>query len=276
VKGLFFRRNRQQIENNTSLPLVEHLEELRTRILRSVCYVALGMTGCWIFYPRLIAWVLAPVWKVVKPAGGKIQFLDLTEPFWLRAQTSMLGGLILVLPLLLLEIWGFVGPALTPRERRVLRLVPLGILLLFVSGSAFGYKMCPLFAGWFVSPYFVMPWMSPQLQAVKAVLFVPKVMLGFGIGFQIPIFIILLNRLGVLPGEVLSHRWREATVAIFTIAAIITPTWDPLSMTIAALPLALLYAGTVWIIALIERREKRRAAGAPEIESIEGEDENQS
>jgi sec-independent protein translocase protein TatC len=274
VKDFPARRPKPQIENETSLTLVEHLDELRVRIIRAIVYVALGMTCCWIFYPQLINWLIAPIWDILQKLGGKIQFLDLVEPFWLRAQISMLGGLILMLPLLLLEIWGFVRPALTPRERRVLRLVPAGIFSLFILGSAFGYKMIPLFASWLMSDHFVLTWMTPQLQLIKAVLFTPKIMLGFGIGFQVPIFVILLNRLGILPGEVLNRHWREATVAIFTIAAIITPTWDFLSMTIAALPLALLYAGTVWIIGLIERREKRREAKAEGKELPEGSDES--
>lgn len=274
MKDFPARRPKPQIENETSLTLVEHLDELRVRIIRAIVYVALGMTCCWIFYPQLINWLIAPIWDILQKLGGKIQFLDLVEPFWLRAQISMLGGLILMLPLLLLEIWGFVRPALTPRERRVLRLVPAGIFSLFILGSAFGYKMIPLFASWLMSDHFVLTWMTPQLQLIKAVLFTPKIMLGFGIGFQVPIFVILLNRLGILPGEVLNRHWREATVAIFTIAAIITPTWDFLSMTIAALPLALLYAGTVWIIGLIERREKRREAKAEGKELPEGSDES--
>jgi sec-independent protein translocase protein TatC len=266
VKSFFARRQKSQIAADTSLTLIEHLDELRARIIRAVIYLLCGLTLAWVFYDRISGFLLAPIVQVIG-AKGNIQVIDLFEAFWVRCQVSLVAGLALTLPLLLLEIWGFVRPALTPRERHTIRLMPLVVALLFILGTAFGYWMSHLFVAWMLSSYFIKPWMAVQLRLNGALLIMAKTLLAFGLGFQLPILIVLLNRLGVLPGEVLVRRWREATMAVFVIAAIVTPTWDPISMFLAALPLALLYAGTVGVIRLLEERERRAtAAGAAQEE----------
>jgi sec-independent protein translocase protein TatC len=245
------------MEDEKRLSLAGHLGELRARILRAAVYLLLGMTVCWIFYPQIVYFLELPALKTLERSGGALQVLDIMEPFWVRCQVSLVGGLALALPLLLLEVWGFVRPGLTHQERRVIRLLPLVVFFLFILGMAFGYWMCSIFVEWLLSKYFILPGMVAQLRLQGTILFIAKVLLAFGIGFQLPVLIVLLNRLGVLPGDVLKRRWREAAMAIFVIAAIITPTWDPISMTLAAMPLALLYIATLGVIRFMERREKK-------------------
>lgn len=195
--------------------------------------------------------------KTLQHTSGTLQVLDIMEPFWVRCQVSLVAGLALALPFVLLEVWGFVRPGLTQRERRVIRTLPLVVFALFLCGVAFGYWMCSVFLKWLLSEYFVLPGMTAQLRVQGTILFLAKLLLAFGIGFQLPVLIVLLNRLGILPEATLRRRWREATVAVFIIAAIITPSWDPISMMLAAMPLALLYLGTWGVIILMERRAKR-------------------
>ena len=239
------------------MPFAGHLEELRARLIRVILYLSLGMTLCWIFYQPILVLIERPLLETLRQIGGTIQVLKVLEPFMMRAQTSLIGGLVLVLPFILLELWGFVKPGLTKRERAVMRTFPLVIFFLFLSGVAFGYWMAPVFFKWLLSQSFVLPGMKVQLQIQDAVLFMVKLLLAFGLGFQMPVVIVTLNRLGILPAEVLVGRWREATMVIFTMAAIITPTWDPLSMFITAVPLALLYIGTLGVIKLLDRRKPK-------------------
>jgi len=273
VKGFLGRRQKAPIEKDASLTLVEHLDELRTRIIRAIFYLLCGLTLAWLFYDRFADLLLAPVLKVVGDKGN-IQVIDLFEAFWVRCQVSLVVGLAITLPLLLLEIWGFVRPALTPRERQTIRLMPLVVALLFAMGTAFGYWMSYLFVSWMLSDYFIKPWMTVQLRLNGALLIMAKTLLAFGLGFQLPILVVLLNRLGVLPGKVLSRHLKEAALVILALAAIITPTWDPISMFLAASPLALLYLGTVWVIGIIERREKRGEASTEKAAAIEVKDED--
>ncbi|NIM06423.1 MAG: twin-arginine translocase subunit TatC [Armatimonadetes bacterium] len=245
------------MEEDRRLALTEHLEELRARIIRSLVYVMAGMSICWILYPYIFRLLERPVLKTLQHTSGTLQVLDIMEPFWVRCQVSLVAGLALALPFVLLEVWGFVRPGLTQRERRVIRTLPLVVFALFLCGVAFGYWMCSVFLKWLLSEYFVLPGMTAQLRVQGTILFLAKLLLAFGIGFQLPVLIVLLNRLGILPEATLRRRWREATVAVFIIAAIITPSWDPISMMLAAMPLALLYLGTWGVIILMERRAKR-------------------
>ncbi len=249
------------MEEEKRLSLTGHLEELRSRLIRAAVYVCGGMALCWIFYPQIYALLALPVKKTLERSGGSFQVIDMMEPFWVRSQISLVGGLILALPFLLLEVWGFVRPGLTERERRTGRVIPWAVLPLFLLGVAFGYWMLRLFAEWLLGSYFILPGMKPMLRLQGTVLFMAKVLLAFGLGFQLPIFIVVLNAVGILPSELLRRRWREAVVVIFIIAAIITPTWDPISMTLAAAPLAVLYGGTVGVIGILDRRRKRAASG---------------
>ena len=244
------------MEEEKALSLTEHLDELRARLIRAVLYLLVGTTLCWLFYAQIFRLLEWPVLRAVERSGGALQILDIMEPFWTRYQVSLVAGLVLALPFILLEVWGFVRPGLTPAERRLVRVLPLVVFFLFLLGVAFGYWMGKLFVDWLLSDYFLLPGMKAQLRVQGTILFMARVLLAFGLGFQLPVLIVLLNRFGVLPLAVLLRRWREATMIIFIIAAIITPTWDPLSMTLAALPLALLYAGTVGVIRFMERRRR--------------------
>lgn len=251
---------RNNLEEEKVLPLTGHLEELRARLFRAALYITFGMSLSWIFYARIFAFLEAPILASLKQYNEQLQLLELTEGFMVRMQTSFIAGLIVTLPFLLFELWGFIKPGLTNRERRVIRAFPLVITFLFLLGAAFGYWMAPLFAKWMLSASFVVPGTKPQLRVAGAILFMAKLLLAFGLGFQLPVLIVLLNRLGILPRAALMRRWREATLVIYIIAAIVTPTWDPITMTIAALPLALLYAGTLGVIQIMERRERKAAA----------------
>jgi len=245
------------MEEEKRLSLTGHLEELRTRLIRAAIYALVGMAVCWFLYPQIYFLLALPVRKTLERAGGSLQVIDVMEAFWVRCQISLVGGLILALPFILIEVWGFVRPGLTAKERRVACTLPAAVVFLFLFGVAFGYWMLRLFAEWLLGGYFILPGMKPMLRLQGTVLFMAKVLLAFGIGFQLPVLMVFLNRLGVLPAELLGRKWREATLVVFLIAAIITPTWDPVSMSLAAMPLALLYAGTLGVIKVMERREKR-------------------
>ena len=226
--------------------------------------------SCWIFYQAISDFLLDPIMGTISRYDQKLKPIDIMEPFWVRTQVSLVCGLFLSLPLLLLELWGFVRPGLTPRERRVIRVLPFAVVLLFLLGLAFGYWMCGVFVSWFLSDYFVTPNMEPELRVQSTVLFVAKVLFAFGLGFQIPVVMVALNRVGILPSSLLSKRWREAAMAIFTCAAIITPTWDPLSMVLAAMPLTVLYLATLGVIKLLERGDRKRAKRAAAEEFSDG------
>jgi len=237
--------------------LVSHLEELRARLLRSAAYVLLGTVAMWVCFDPVYAFLARPIVEPLRAAGDRLNYRTFLEPFMIRVQLSLVGGLILALPMLILEIWAFVAPGLTRAERRTIRpVIPLS-LVLFVLGVAMAYLLTGPSVRW------LMKFRAPDTQALlnlsDNLLLVLKFYLVFGLAFQMPIVLIVLSALAIVNSRLLLRYWREASVGIFIVAAIITPTWDPLTMTVAALPLVLLYLGTVGIIRVMERRRDQAA-----------------
>jgi len=129
-------------------------------------------------------------------------------------------------------------------------------MLLFLAGVTLGYFLTGPAVRALLR--FIPPETAALLTLNDTILLLLKFYLAFGLGFQLPIVFILLAKLGLVDSRLLARRWREAVVIVFVMAAIITPTWDPITMTIAALPMALLYLGTIAVVKLIERGERRR------------------
>jgi sec-independent protein translocase protein TatC len=246
------------LKEDARADLVSHLTELRARLIRALVYLAVAMTVVWVFFDPLYRFLVGPIRKPLENIGGELMVYELLEPLLVRVSIVLVGGVILALPLIFYEVWSFVAPGLTTRERRAARpLVPVSGLL-FLTGVALGYFMTGTAVGALLR--FNPPQTEVRLSLNRTVLLLVKFYLAFGIGFQLPIVIVLLAQIGIVDSRMLTRRWREAVVAIFLLAAIITPTWDPITMTICALPMVLLYVGTIGVVKVIERRRRKEAA----------------
>lgn len=235
--------------------LVSHLAELRARLLRALLYLAVGMAVVWFFLDPLYGFLVKPIRRPLEDIGGELMVYELLEPLLVRLSIALVGGVILALPLIFYEIWAFVAPALTSSERRAARpLVPASAVL-FLMGVALAYLM----TGTAVQALlrFSLPETHIRLSLNRTVLLLVKFYLAFGLGFQLPIVIVLLAKIGIVDSRLLIGRWREAVIAVFVAAAIITPTWDPITLTICALPMVALYMGTIGVVKLIERRARK-------------------
>lgn len=235
--------------------LVDHLEELRTRILRSLAYVGVLTAAGWFFYDHILALMFLPVSGALDDKAGQMMYTGVMEPFWTRFQVSVVVGLVAGAPLLLWEAWGFVGPGLTRRERRgVLPLMPIS-LGLALAGVALCYA-----ATFRVVPFmlrFAPPNVPPFLRLNETVMFVAKFYLAFAVAFQLPLLMAGLVRSGVISADTLARRRREAVVVILIATAILTPTPDALTLAILAVPLLALFEGTLWVLRIMERRHRR-------------------
>ena len=234
---------------------LQHLEELRRRLI--VCIVAV-MAGCavsWIF-----AWDILSILK--GPAGNiTLHYLKPMEPFLVRFKLTLFGGVLLALPVILFEVLAFLSPALKKKDTSFAIVVMLMILAFFSAGVALGY-------------YFVMPvgitWlldlaagqMSPVLSASEYVSFAGWFMLAFGLAFETPIFIWMLVALGVLTPEQLRRQWRYAYIIILLFAAVITPDWNPVTMLMVAVPMVLLYEMSILLARFTVGKRKRVARTA--------------
>jgi len=236
--------------------LVTHLTELRTRLIRALVYVTLTMALAWIFFDPLYRFMVSPVRGPLEEFGGVLTVRMLLEGLLVKLEIVLVAGVILAAPLITYEIWGFIAPGLTSNERRAARPLIPAAMLLFLAGVTLGYFLTGPAVRALLR--FIPPETAALLTLNDTILLLLKFYLAFGLGFQLPIVIVLLAKLGLVDSRMLVKRWREAVVIIFVMAAIITPTWDPFTLTIAAIPMVLLYMGTIAVVKLIERADKKR------------------
>lgn len=245
---------RPMVTEEEKLDLVEHLDELRTRIIRSIAYLVIGAVLGWVLYLPIYRILMAPLLGPLRAAGGHMQLSLMTEGFFARLTVSMVAGVVFALPGVLYELWAFVAPGLTWAERRAAAPLLPAALALFSLGVALGYTVTPRFARWMLSAPFRPQGTELLFRFQAQIGSVAKMYLAFGICFQLPIIVIFLVKAGVVSPAFLGSRWKEAILAILIIAAFVTPTPDFVNMSILAVPMILLYFGTLWYARLMERR----------------------
>jgi sec-independent protein translocase protein TatC len=239
---------------------LQHLEELRRRIIVSAVTLVVACGVGWIF-----AWDILSILK--SPAGTiTLNYMGPMEPFLVRFKLALFGGVVLALPVILFEILSFVSPALKNKERKYTIAVLVMIVLFFAVGVVFGYRVImPPGIRWLFGV--AANQMKPVISASQYVNFMGWFMIGVGISFETPIFIWMLVALGVVTPEQLIKQWRWAIIIILLTASIITPDWSPVTMTLVAIPMGVLYVLSSARAKLTTR--KRRAAAAAEAAAAE-------
>ncbi|MBL8068903.1 MAG: twin-arginine translocase subunit TatC [Armatimonadetes bacterium] len=228
------------------LTLGEHLEELRVRLIRILVIVCIGMTAGWFLTPPVFDNINAMVKdSLPKDFPYKVVWSGLSDPFMFHLKMAFVIGAILTIPLSVMQLWGFVKPGLRPHERKPLQTVVPFSVGLFIMGSVLGYVILPMAFGWFAS--MATDFKDPVIyqNPVDIVMFSVKMVLAFGIGFQLPLIVFFLTRLGIISPEAITRYWRQAAVGVMTAAAIITPGGDIFSMLLMGIPLVVLTFGSI-------------------------------
>ncbi|HXO18819.1 MAG TPA: twin-arginine translocase subunit TatC [Thermoanaerobaculia bacterium] len=238
------------------MSLMEHLEELRKRILWSLLGVGLLFFPCWSYSREIFAFLVAPIQRYLPP-GTKLVYLKLTEPFILYFKVAGLAALFLASPFVLYQIWRFISPGLYERERRYALPFVFFTTFFFLAGGAFGYYVAFPYAAQFLLG--VGKDLTPVITVDNYFGFLITVLLGLGLMFELPVLIFLLSVLGVVTPRFLMRQFRWAVVIIFTVAAIVTPTPDIFNQCVFAIPGVLLYLLGVGAAALVVRKKKPEA-----------------
>ena len=229
--------------------LLDHLGELRRRLIRALLAFAMTFLICFAFAEQIYAFLARPIYRFL-PEGTKLVFLGITDPFILYIKVAALAGVFLGSPLILYQVWAFVAPGLYQREKRVaIPFIFFGSLL-FMGGGAFGYYVAFPFAVEFLLG--VGQQFQPTITVTSYLSFLMTVILGLGVMFEMPTIIFLLSRLGVVTPRFLLRNFRWAVLLIFTLAALITPTPDVVNLCIFAVPTLGLYlvgVGVAWAVA---------------------------
>ena len=260
-------------DRSAAMPLTEHLRELRSRLVKSGIAIAIGMVIGWIYYPQLFGWLSAPFDAVVSQARaeGRTVTLALTgvaDPFVLQMQIAAVAGLILSSPVWLYQLWRFVTPGLHRHERRwALGFVAVAVPL-FLAGVALAYVVLPY--GLQILFGFTPDGVENIVAVDRYLSFFLRMIMVFGIGFLVPLLLVLLNFAGVLSGRRLLGWWRWIIVIVMVFAAIATPTGDPINLMLLAGPILALVMLAVLISVLNDRRRarRRRASGEPDFSDL--------
>jgi len=245
------------------LTLVEHLEDLRNTLIRCICILAASWFVGWELTKPLYQSMtdrMTIAIKMVLPPGVTYTeaFFHGPDAFLIKLKLSFFIGLIPAFPLLMLQLWKFIEPALKPSERAPVRKVAPYTLILFATGAGFAWWIMPAAMRWFASYVMEFPHTNVVQEAGTLAFFVLKMMLAFGIAFQLPLVVYILGAIGLLKAETLLANWRQAATAIFVISMIVTPSNDPATMLMMAIPLVILFAISVWAVKVTQKR--RRAA----------------
>ncbi len=232
------------------LSIFGHLAELRTRLLRSVIAVAITTMLSFIFYHRIFDILL-----LLAPPGIELQAIELTENLSTVMRVCLVSGIILAIPYLTYEVIMFVSPALTRREKRYVYLIIPWITLMFAAGVAFGYfLMIPPMIKFLLT--FGSDIATPQIRIGNYVSIVTRLLLLTGLIFEMPVVITFLARMGIAKAKWLAGKRRAAVIIAFIVAAIITPTVDPINQAIVAAPIIILYEMSIWLAKLVQRQRQ--------------------
>lgn len=251
------------------MTLTEHLGELRVRIIRSALAVTLGAIVIVAFYDQVLDFLTKPYLDLCRSRGedfcgfdpysesaNALYIFDPIDGLSTRLRVATYGGLILAMPVVLWQIWRFIVPALHAKEKRYAIPFIATSILLFLLGGLIAYltlgKAIEFLISWSGSD------VGALFQVSKYIRLVGLMVAAFGVGFQFPVLLVFLQIAGVLSPQTLIRSWRYALVGIVIVAAVITPSGDPISLAALAVPMTILYVIS-YLIGLLFQRRRRRA-----------------
>lgn len=238
------------------MPFLDHLEELRWRLIRSMIALGIGMILCFFVSPYILEFLKYPATRLDPPLI--FQFLKVQAIFIVYIEIGFFGGLTLTLPYLLFQIWRFVAPGLNPGEQKYFLPLVFFSTALFLIGLSFAFLVIlPIALEFFVG-------LAPEgIEANIAIDlyigFAIRIMFLFGLIFELPMVCYFLAKIGLLTDELMRKYRRHGIVVIFIVAALLTPP-DPVTQVFLGVPLVLLYEFSIYIVAMVVRQRKKREA----------------
>jgi sec-independent protein translocase protein TatC len=242
-----FKRLPRRLQHGEEATLVEHLGELRTRLLISLLTVAPAFAVAFAFQARIVKWLSKPL-----PDDKHLVTLGVVEPFTTAVKVSLAVAIAVTLPVLLYQLWAFLAPAIETKVQRTVAVFATFSTVLFAAGVAFSYFIVMPRALNFLTN-FNDDIFQVQIRASYYFSFVTLTMLATGLAFQMPIFILALVRLRVLTAAKLRSN-RRMGIAAMLVFAILLPTVDPVSLALEFFPLLFLFELSIWLAGFMEKR----------------------
>ncbi len=238
----------------SDMSFFDHLGELRKRILYSFAFILIFFLVSWTFVDKLYHWFSIPVLQFL-PAGEKLAFTSLTEPFMMYIKIAFISGAFISSPFIFYQLWAFITPGLYKNEQKMVIPFVFFTTFFFILGGAFGY-------------YAIFPWACRFFLEVgsdfNAIITINeyfslafRVLLGISLIFELPVLSFLLAKMGIITSKFLIKHFKYAIVLIFVIAAVITPTPDIITQSMFAIPMMLLYLLSVLIAKIVGPKEEK-------------------
>lgn len=248
------------------MPFRGHLIELRKRLFWSAAFIVTGAVGGWFLFDPVFALLQQPVIDLAKQENlnASVNFGTVAGAIDLRIQVSIFLGVFVSSPVWLYQLWAFITPALKQREKKFTLVFLLTAVPLFLAGCAIAWVSFPTFVRTLLG--FTPEGSANVISANEYVLFALRILLVFGITFVMPVVLVLLNFIGALSAKSIIKSWRIAILVIALVAALATPTADPMSMLLVMLPLILFYLISALIAWLHDRFKSKRAQQTESIE----------
>jgi sec-independent protein translocase protein TatC len=236
------------------MSFLQHLDELRKRLMRAVIGVGVGFLVCLWPARTVYGYLVRPVVDHL-PEGEKLAFIHLPDPFLLYMKVAFLTGIFLASPYVVIQLWLFIAPGLHPKERRYALPFIVFSSLFFIGGGLFAYYVVlPPACAFFIQQG--LDWdFRPVITARELLSFESKIMLGMGAVFEMPILTFFLARLGIVTAGFLWRNFKYAILVIFILAAVLTPTPDIVTQSLFAAPMLVLYLLSLGVAAVFGRKE---------------------
>lgn len=259
-----FRLRKGREPRPATMPVVEHLTELRRRIVICIVSFVVLSVVLYVFFVPIMQFLLRPLCSIdperLGPLGCKLAFNGVMEAFMTRLKVTAMVGIVASSPLWLYQLWAYIVPALTDKERHYAMPFLFSTIALVILGSAAAYYSMPLGLNFLVQVGG--PDLVPFLRAETYLDFVGLLLIGFSVAFEVPLVIFFLGLIGVVSVDQLRRRRKIALVATVALAAVVTPSQDPYTMLMLAVPLYLFYEVTIVLLSIVLRRKARREVAA--------------
>jgi sec-independent protein translocase protein TatC len=256
-----------------TMPLLDHLRELRKRIMRAAFFIFIFSILGFVYYEQIITTLAEPVCdlKLAQSSGsnncGSLFISGVLGPLNLQVKVAFLTGVIISAPFWLYQLWAFIAPALHRKERRKSVLFIIAATPFFTLGAALAYYILPIAIR--VLFGFTPDSLNNLVRFDDYLSFVLRIILIFGLAFELPVFLVSLNLIGLLSGKAILKPWRFAIFGITLFVAAFSPTADPLSMAALALPLILFYFGAGGIALLVDKKREKKSQAIGDNQAVD-------
>lgn len=242
-------------EESGKMSFLEHLDELRKRLIHIAVYIALGFIACWAFHKQIYDFLAVPYTQFLPP-GEKLSYISPTAPFTIYMKVAFLGGIFLTIPLTLYEVWKFIAPGLYRKEKKYIVPFLFFSVILFILGAAFCYYIVlPAAFRFFIK---LGESFRPMVTINEYLDFTNMLLLGFGLIFEMPIVAAFLAMFGLITAGFLWRKFKYAIIIIVALAAIISPTGDAMNLFMWSAPMVLLYIVSIGVAAIFGWRRKTK------------------